>query len=527
MKILRKVFMAALSLVLLVPAAIISAAPPEVSEGADTILVAFRPGASTAEIAALNHNNNAVVKDLIPALRIQVLSFAPGKAAGMLKVYQNNPNVIYAEFDAAATADEVSDDTYTAQQWGLAKINAAEAWAVNTGSNTIKIAILDTGIDLDHPDLAAKIVASINYSTSTTSDDVKGHGTHVAGIAAAIPNNGLGVAGLGYATSLMNVKVLGDDGTGSYSAIANGIIWAADNGADVINMSLSGSAASITLENAVNYAWNNGVVVVSSAGNNGNSTPVYPAYYANAFAVASTDSTDSLSGFSNFGDWVDIAAPGSSIMATLINGSYGYKSGSSMAAPFVSGLAALVASSVADSNSNGRLNDEIRAIIEASADNIGVNGIGAGRINAAAAVTSFTFTPIQPVPELTPEPPPEPAPELEVPVVTNMWVSDISFVVNGKNLVISVKAINEVGPVTGAVICFTVSMGNSTWQYNGITDNVGSLAVTIIKPAAGIYVVTINEMNLEKYEWDYANGLVKASYEIIFSSVVGKLPKTK
>ena len=126
----------------------------------------------------------------------------------------------------------------------------------------------------------------------TLRDDVYGHGTHVAGIAAAMTNNGIGVAGLGYTSTIMNVKVLGDTGSGAYSGIASGIIWAADNGAEIINMSLGGSSTSSTLEDAINYAWSKGVVVVAAAGNSGNTTPFYPAYYTNCIAVAATDAND-------------------------------------------------------------------------------------------------------------------------------------------------------------------------------------------------------------------------------------------
>jgi thermitase len=510
MKNLRIILMTLLALVLMMPAAVLSAAPPMAGEGGDSILVAFRPGTAASEIAELNRNNSATVRDSIPALGVQVLSFAPGKAAGMLKVYQNNPNVVYAELDATAAADEIPNDTYTAQQWGLTKVNATDAWAITTGSAAILIAIIDSGIDMKHPDLAAKIVGSVNYSTSSTDYDVKGHGTHVAGIAAAVTNNGIGVAGMGYNSSILNVKVLGDGGTGSYSAIAKGIIWAADNGADVINMSLSGTSASSTLENAVNYAWNKGVVVVTSAGNNGNSTPVYPAYYVNSFAVASTDSADRLSSFSNRGDWVDIAAPGSSIYATLMNNTYGYKSGTSMSAPFVSGLAALVMAGVSDSNSNGRLNDEVRSIIEASADNIGVSGIGAGRINAAAAVAGLSGT--APTPAPAPEPVPTPSPVPEQPVIKAMWVSDISFTQNGKNFVVKTQVVGDTGFVAGTDINLKVTLDSKVWYFSGVTDGYGIFAFTIAKAPAGSYQVSVSGLTMTGYLWDESQGINMAVY---------------
>jgi uncharacterized membrane protein len=227
-----------------------------------------------------------------------------------------------------------------------------------------------------------------NFTTSNTTDDIYGHGTHVAGIAAANTNNGIGVAGLGYSCSIINVKVLGDDGMGYWSWVAQGIIWAADNGAQVINLSLGDSSNSSTVEDAINYAWNKGVVVVVAAGNEGNSDPFYPAYYPNCIAVAATDANDILSPWSNRGDWVDVAAPGDNILSTWGHKYYGSMSGTSMASPHVAGLAALVFTTVSDANGDGKLNDEVRDRIEASCDDIGVAGIGYGRINAARAVSS-------------------------------------------------------------------------------------------------------------------------------------------
>ncbi|PVV85116.1 S8 family serine peptidase [Dehalogenimonas alkenigignens] len=541
MKILKLAIMAALTLILSTPVAALAAAQQYDGEdlvGQDTILVAFRPGAAASDIAALHRQSEAHVSDTIPGIGVQVLTFSPGKAAGMLKVYQNNPNVLFAEYDYTAAAEDVPNDPSFPSQWGLAKVNASQAWSVTTGSGAVVIAILDTGIDMNHPDLAGKIKGSINFSTSATESDVKGHGTHVAGIAAAITNNSLGVAGLGYNASLLNVKVLGDDGYGSYSGMAKGIIWAADNGASVINMSLSGTSASSTLESAVNYAWSKGVMVVCAAGNNGNSTPVYPGYYANAVAVAATDSADRLASYSDYGSWVDLAAPGSNIYSTLMNGAYGYKSGTSMATPFVAGLAALVMSRVADTNGNGRLNDEARDLIEATCDNIGVSGIGGGRINAAQAVAGLSqptvaapppatepepgtspvpgTEPIEEGPVSEPEPAPTPAPAPEQPVVKPMWVDAVTFTVSGKNLVIKAKVISEAGAVAGASVSMTITTGSQLWQLKGTTDSAGLVTFTLSKAVAGTYLASVTMVSADGYEWDTDNGINLASY--IFTS---------
>jgi thermitase len=388
---MRKAILALAVAILLISSfpTILLAAPPD-SPASDfspeQILVKFKPGTSLPEVAEIHRQLGGQVRETIPGIGVQVVTVPKGQAKAKAKAYSANPKVTYAEPDLTAEALGSPDDPFFTNQWGLTKVGAPQAWDVTTGSASVNIAILDTGVDVDNPDLANKIISNINFTNSTTTNDVYGHGTHVAGIAAAITNNGIGVAGLGYSATIMNIKVLGDTGSGDYSWIASGVIWAADNGAEIINMSLGGSSASPTLEDAVNYAWSKGVVVVAAAGNSGNATPLYPAYYTNCIAVAATDVNDAMAFFSNYGDWVDVAAPGLNIYSTLKDNGYGYKSGTSMASPHVAGLAALVFTTVSDANGDGKLNDEVRSRIEATCDDIGVLGIGHGRINAARAV---------------------------------------------------------------------------------------------------------------------------------------------
>ena len=379
------------------PAIVFAASPdnpaPVSDSSSQQILVKFKANTSLPEAAQIHRQLGGQVKETIPGIGVQVVTVPKGLAMAKAKAYSCNAKVAYAEPDFGAEALGGPDDPYFGLQWGLTKIEAPQAWEVTAGSSSINIAILDTGIDLDHPDLTNKVISNINFSSSATTDDVYGHGTHVAGIAAATTNDGIGVAGLGYSCTIMNVKILADYGTGSYSSICSGIIWAADNGAEVINMSVGGSSNSSALEDAVNYAWSKGVVVVAAAGNEGKTMPFYPAYYTNCIAVAATDANDARASWSNYGDWVDVAAPGVSIYSTLKNGNYGYKSGTSMASPHVAGLAALVFTTVSDANGDGKLNDEVRSRIEANCDDIGVSGIGHGRINAAGAVGSEPLPP--------------------------------------------------------------------------------------------------------------------------------------
>jgi len=368
--------------------------PPAGSDFSPTeIVVGFKPGVTPPGMAVVHSQAGGRAKHDIPALGAQVVTIPAGTVGQSIRRYEAHPLVAYAEPNYIASVLAEPNDTYFPSQWGLHNVEAPAAWDITTGSPEVVIAILDTGVAPEHPDLGDKLVGNVNFTDSPTADDVHGHGTHVAGIAAAVTNNGMGVAGLGYDSSIMNVKVLGDTGSGYYSWIAAGITWAADNGAHVINMSLGGTSSSQLLEDAVDYAWDKGSVVVAAAGNSGTSSPIYPAYYANCIAVAATDRDDNLASWSSFGDWVDVAAPGELIFSTLKGDDYGRKSGTSMAAPHVAGLAALVFTAVSDENGNGRVNDEVQARIESTCDDIGEEGIGAGRINAARAVGAYDSEP--------------------------------------------------------------------------------------------------------------------------------------
>jgi thermitase len=354
-------------------------------------IVRFKPGVTPTRMDQLNRRAGGIFESSIPGIGAQVVKIPRSSNSTRLSTYRSFGEVAFIEPDYIANAVETPDDSRFGSQWGMIAIKAPEAWNVSHGSSSVRIAILDTGIDAEHVDLASKVIIVKNFSSSYTTDDLQGHGTHVAGIASAETNNAIGVAGVAYDASLMNVKVLGDNGSGYYSAIAQGIIWATDNGADVINMSLGGGSSSSTLQQAVDYAWSNGVVVVAAAGNNGRTSPSYPAYYNNVISVAATNSSDRLYSFSNYGSWVDVAAPGSAL-STYPDNRYATMSGTSMASPFVAGLAGLVCSVTVDSNGDGKTNDEVRTSIENNTDSIGTS-IAKGRINAYKAIASVSAPP--------------------------------------------------------------------------------------------------------------------------------------
>lgn len=268
------------------------------------------------------------------------------------------------------------NDPYLDKQWALSQLQIPESWQTASGGSEIMVAILDTGIDQNHEDLEGKVAAEINLTDSPTSGDIYGHGTHIAGIIAAYSNNGTGIAGMAPESQLMNVKVADDNGGCKASTVARGIIWAVDNGASVINVSIEIMGPSPQLEDAVNYAWSQGAIIIAAAGNEGSDLPVYPAYYENCLAVAATRQDNSLAPLSNYGDWVSVTAPGFNIYSTLPDSSYGYKSGTSFASAYVSGLAALLFNVVTDTNGDGKLNDEVWAAIENSCPQIGTNSAG-------------------------------------------------------------------------------------------------------------------------------------------------------
>ena len=305
-------------------------------------------------------------------------------------ILEGGYDLSYDDDDVAGHAANVSsivpNDEYFDKQWALTKIQAPEAWQITSGNQDILIAVLDTGIDSQHEDLADKVVANVNLTDSPTTDDRYGHGTHIAGIIAANANNSFGIAGMSPNCRLLNVKVADDDGRGNSSVVARGIVWAVDNGAKVINMSLTINEPTQALEDAVNYAWNQGVVVIAASGNYVGNRPMYPACYSNCIAVGATDVNDSPTLGSGYNDWVDVVAPGVNIYSTLPDSKYGIESGTSMATAYVSGLAGLLFTLVTDTNGNGRLNDEVRDMIETNCNEIGTLDVSKRRVNALRAV---------------------------------------------------------------------------------------------------------------------------------------------
>ena len=376
------------------------------------VLVKFEPGASGQERSEAHRQNDGEVEEIIPDIGVRVVEVPAGRERSIVAAYERNPNVSYAELNTIIriTDHVVPNDPRGGEQWQFNKIDAFNAWHVTEGSNTVDIAILDTGIDQSHEDfqvnLQSKVVKTHNSTTNKSVEDKNGHGTHVAGSAAAVTNNEKGVAGTCPDCVLYNGKVVGDDGSGTLSGLAKGITWAVDpnndgntdDGAEVISMSLGSSSGSRTLRDAVNDAWGKGVVLVAAAGNGGKKAFFYPAAYPNVIAVGATNHKDAKPKFSNFGGWVDIGAPGVNILSTLPGndrvpeGRYGILRGTSMATPHVAGVAGLVWAATDSSGTNlCSTNECVRGRIETGADQIpGLADYWTGgrRLNANNAVTS-------------------------------------------------------------------------------------------------------------------------------------------
>lgn len=321
----------------------------------------------------------------IDGLNIVVVKVPTGLEDKFVEKFAKSSLVSYAETNGIVRKTEGPDDPAWDKQWGPENIKCLDQWATGwDNENSVVLAIIDTGIDLDHEDLVGRLWddGSGNHGRDIVNgdddpDDDEGHGTHCAGIAAATTNNGVGIAGVAgnYPVRLMAVKVLDGSGSGSSVSVAAGINWAKEHDADVISMSLGSTSNSTTIYNACKAAFNAGIVVCAAAGNDGVTSKHYPAGNDDCvIAVAATTSQDNLAYFSNHGDWVDIAAPGDHIYSSVPNDQYAYHSGTSMACPHVAGVAAMAVNS---GWGRQRIWDEF----EDTADDIGVD-VAWGKVDA-------------------------------------------------------------------------------------------------------------------------------------------------
>lgn len=333
---------------------------PEDNEGTShyfeqEVVAKFKKDLSSSDIKKICQKITCADYKKLDTISTYIFSSAEYNTKEMISYFKKNwdpvyvePHYMYIKNDEALDIDEIyipNDELFKDYQWNLPEIETLQGWNITKGDENIIVAVVDTGIDLDHPDLHDKIVQGYNAINSDNEphDDV-GHGSHVAGIIAANVDNQQGVAGMSWYNKIMPIKVLDESGAGSAYHVAQGIIWATDHGASVINLSLGNYVDSQFLHDAVRYAYDRGVVLIAASGNDNTSKPGYPAAYPEVFAVAATDYKNERAIFSNYGDYIDVAAPGEHIASTYMNGQYAALSGTSMATPHVSALAAMIRS---------------------------------------------------------------------------------------------------------------------------------------------------------------------------------------
>lgn len=387
------------------------------------LIVSFRPAATVAQVNGVYQANGAnEVETLYGSPRVKRITVPEAARDQVMEALSKHPLVEYVEPNYRAARTSVPNDPYYSLQWNLDNtqfggIHAEAAWSVTTGTGAV-IAVLDTGIAYENysdslgnyyasPDLnETNFLPGYDFvNNDSHANDDQGHGTHVAGTIAQSTNNASGVAGVAYGATLMPVKVLGADGSGTYSGIANGIRWAADQGAHVLNLSLGGGSASTTLQNALAYAHGKGVTIIAAAGNDGLNQVSYPAAYDNyVIAVSATRYDEQIAPYSNYGTSIDIAAPGGDvsvdqngdgyadgILQSTFSGTtdalgYYFFQGTSMAAPHVAGAAGLIVSL-------GITNPEdVRQLLTSTAEDKGDLGVdekyGHGILDAGAAVAA-------------------------------------------------------------------------------------------------------------------------------------------
>ena len=367
-------------------------------------IVVFKSGINGDEKDMLIKHSRGVKEKDLDFINAKSVSLPDDNSEKELK---DNPKVLRIEDDVIVEAldKEKKEETSLGKRreqanalaqklpWGIDRIDAELVWPGGNMADPVKVAVIDTGISKDHPDLKANIKGGINIINSARSwNDDNGHGSHVAGIIAAL-NNGAGVVGAGPAADLYAVKVLNKNGSGFLSDVISGIQWSVANGIKVINLSLGTSADIQSMHDAVIAARNAGVVVVAAAGNSGGAV-IFPAAYPEAIAVGATNQNNVLASFSSRGPEIDLTAPGVSILSTYKGTNYAILSGTSMAAPHVAGSAALVLNTPVgayDFNGNGVWDpNEVQKKLQDRAVDLGAVGFdnlyGYGLLNAFNAV---------------------------------------------------------------------------------------------------------------------------------------------
>ncbi|OJF12843.1 hypothetical protein BG844_18480 [Couchioplanes caeruleus subsp. caeruleus] len=431
------------------------------------------------------------------AVAVDVPADQAAEAAAALRA---DPAVAYVERDhIAGIAATVPNDPSFVSQWGIKRAGVGTAWDTTRGRGGVVVAVVDTGVKAV-PDLSGRLLAGYDFvNDDTNAADDQGHGTMTAGVIAAAGNNAVGAAGICWFCKIMPVKVLNSKGYGTYSDIARGIRWAADKGADIINLSLSGTEDSQLLRDAVAYAGGKGAMVLAAAGNLGHSKPHYPAAIPSAIAVGGSTPGDLRYSWSNYGGWVDIAAPGCNL-AQGLNGAVSQFCGTSSATPFAAGVAALLAST-----SPMPTAAMIRSALVSSADKLPGAWVdpSGGRVDAAAALASLRAAQDALVQDEVP-----PAAAFVTPgggalvrgtvqvsarVTDNLGIAKVELLANGVVVIVDRSAPYSL-PWRTAVRGGTVTLGLRAYDRGGnvtsaarrvVVDNWGPTAKITSGPASG------------------------------------------
>lgn len=398
-----------------------------------------------------------------------------------LKVKHVNKNYKVSMLEGDLSAQQVESSMHENQVWHYEMINAPQAWEITPGSSEVTVAVLDTGIDSDHPSLSNFVDTSLGETfVGGTPEDVQGHGTHVAGTIASYGE----VSGVMQEATLVAVKVLGDDGSGSSYGIQQGILYAADINADVINMSLGGGGYDQGTSDAIDTANEAGTVVVAASGNDGASSVSYPAGYDGAIAVGSVTSTETRSNFSNYGEGLEVMAPGSDIYSTYPDGQYRTYSGTSMASPHAAGVAGMIRA--IDSTLSV---SEVRNILSNTAQDAGdAYQYGNGIVDTLAAVQAAGG---------------EKGNDESYQTVTDVS-TNYSYYFQGENVTITAEVNDETGQaLSNANVLFTITRPNGSTLTNNVLTNSSGVATwtvsTSSSTATGTYQVEA-QTTLDGYE---------------------------
>lgn len=549
-----------------------NAAPPErSSEGPwakARVLVMPKPGLSSAELGKIASSQGGKASR-IASNDLHVIELPPqASETAALARLKNNPNLKFAELDAYVPQALAVNDPYAGAAWHIAKIGALKAWDTSMGSG-VTIAVLDTGVYGAHPDLAANMVTGWNvFNNNSNTSDFMGHGTPVAGAAAALTNNGIGVAGVSGKSKIMPLVVTDSTGGSFYSVISQAITYAADHGARVASISFSGLPYSSAVQSAAQYMKNKGGLVIVAAGNSGAVDNVTPT--TTMIAVAATESTDSYSTFSTYGAFVAMSAPGSGIYSTDRSGVYGTYGGTSFSTPIVAGTVALMMAA------NPKLTGaDVESLLYKTAVDLGPVGrdvhYGYGRVDASAAVlAALVATATTTTTDVTPPQTSISAPlggstvsglvSVNVNSIDNVGVTKVELRINGALLAIdttspyafswdSTKVANgtanllataydaagnaassttvavavsnatvsaDVTPPTVTILSPTLSSisGTSLMLSDSATDNSGSAAISQLIYINGKLVATASGGSIS-YKWNTRN-LKAGSYTLQF-----------